>query len=130
MDTIAAEALDLMHDAVAETSGHSVTYTRPDVGNCTIYDVVIGKEQVQQLHELDDLVTESDQVDFLIKPASIDFGTGPVEPAAGDQIQLTLTVAGSSTTIRFIVQPSNAGEPVFRPSDPHYTRYRVHTKRA
>lgn len=61
--------------------------------------------------------------DFLIQSADLNFGGGPIEPAAGDLIKET--VGATQTTYEVA---SFGSDPPFRPSDPFAIVLRIHTK--
>lgn len=68
--------------------------------------------------------TRINQAQFIVDPAALDFGDGPIDPEAGDQVALTV----GAVSYVFEVRPPESAEPCFAPVDPMWVRIRFHAK--
>lgn len=104
---------------IRATAGESVTYRR---GEETIALTAVPGAGTQRGQQQD--VTRIDsQRDWMIAVEDLDFGSGPVPPERGDQIDFETDVA----TYTFEALPQD-GEHVYRFSDSAMSQYRIHTK--
>jgi hypothetical protein len=108
-------------DVMETHVGEAVTYRRRGKDDLSI-TAVRGRNQPQALAIADgraELTTVPQ--DWLVKPAAIDFGAGPVDPQDGDRI---IDAAGAV----YEVKPRD-GEPSWRRSDPYGNLLRLRTTR-
>ena len=118
--TLAADLVSLA-EALEDDRGELVTYKRK-LRTITGLLVIRDRSTPQALAIADgraDLTAHPQ--DWLVRPARIDFGDGPVDPADGDRIT---TAAGEV----YEVKPRD-GEPGWRKSDPFGVLLRLRTTR-
>ncbi len=116
--TIIQKALKAQRAAIKSIDGRNATLTR---GGITVKAVVtIGETRAEEIVD-NQTVTTIRVRDFLIDVNEYDFGSGPVNPIAGD------IVAISGDTWQ--VLPTSS-EPEYRRHDRDGDTWRVHTKEA
>jgi hypothetical protein len=108
-------AASLLMDTTAAMNGRPIRYIRRGVGMVLISDALIGRGKATVRNEIDQIQTASRQLDFLVRPDSVDFGAGPARPKQSDTIAIldlppetreesappyALVIAGNSFTLQ------------------------------
>ena len=119
LDNATARALTRLQTA----GGRTVTYRRTPGNDEVEVTAVPGTSSYQRADDLG-LVTEMEVHDELIAAADLVFDAAVIEPAEGDQIDVTL----HGLTLTYEVMPPGADEPVWRYMDPGRSALRIHTK--
>jgi len=120
MADLLAEAAQWLADQVAGHCASIITYKR---GEQSVEVAAAVGSTVWQVQGDDGLMREFEGRDFLIRAADLDFGSGPVEPAAGDRIEVN-----DGGTVRTYEVAAPGDEPPWRWSDRYHKVLRVHTK--
>lgn len=118
LDNATARALTRLQTA----GGRMVTY-RHSGGDEIEVTAIPGVSSYQRADDLG-LVTEMEVHDELIAAADLVFDETVIEPAEGDQIDVTL----HGLTLTYEVMPPGADEPAWRYMDPGRSALRIHTK--
>lgn len=104
---------------------HAVTVTIRRGAESREVRAAIGRSQDLRLDDAAGFVLGVETRDYKIAAADYAFGSGPVEPEAGDLID----DASTGETITYVVRPI-AGEDAARWADRYGVTWRIHTKRA
>jgi len=119
LDIATARALTRLQTA----GGRTVTYRRHSGGDEVEVTAVPGKSLFQRADDLG-LVTDMEVHDELIAAADLVLNEETIEPAEGDQIDVTL----NGVTFTYEVMPPGTDEPAWRYMDPGRSALRIHTK--
>ncbi len=122
--SLISQAVTLALATINTLAGVNVTYGR--TGQTPIANVsAVPGSTLSQIAADEASMLWTRTRDYLIPAASLNFGSGAVEPAEGDTITEVDPLSGHTYT--FAVLPMGA-EPAWRWSDPQRSTYRIHTK--
>lgn len=119
MADLLADAMVWLGGQVAVHLSRVVTYSREGEIDIAVL-ASVGRTNFRTTGANGRSVLERSDRDYLIAPALIDFGAGPVDPLVGDRVT-------DGTEVYEVYSPG--GEPHVRSSDPLGTLLRVHCRR-
>jgi hypothetical protein len=123
MANVLADGLSWLAGQMKASASTTITYKRG--ASSVSIDATFGSQVLRVSDRDGNSKVERPDADFIFTAADLNFGSGEVEPDAGDYIEATF----GSTTKRFQLMPMNNGaEPAWRYCDPHQLMVRCHTK--
>lgn len=126
MDPAIAGIIDDALDAVEEEFGRVEAVYSRGVQSCTL-DLLLTDQSAMLASPDEAINVRVQETVFLASPADLDFGSGPVQPAHSDTIEIAMTVGGVEQTWTFTVQQSDGG-PCWSPLDPYQRRIQIYAK--
>ena len=119
-DNLVANAVRSAIAAATAAVSVSVTVRRGDLSAALTCG--LGQSRFD-LTQGDQVVTEVSAIDLLFAVEDYDFGSGPVQPAEGDQYEVD-----DGTTVLTLEAMPYPPEPAWRYMDAYRSHYRIHTK--
>lgn len=121
MPDLLQQGAELLARVAASHTSQPVTYHRDAQGLAV--NATVGATDFEEI-DSEGRITERRGRDFIVAAADLDFGAGPVDPRAGDQIRQT----DKSGTVHVYEVSSPGGRPPWQWHDRYHQRRRIHTR--